>query len=108
MPPEQNSKPLPPVPQASARVRGTHQRPRRRIRDCAAKGDLGYANDSQLDRIFHRAEATPIHGFSRHPVRKMQTNAARQAAMNSAVKPRLAATGTSPRPVKLQRNPLTR
>ncbi len=38
------------------------------------------------------------HGFSRQPVRKIQVRMARQATMNTPVKPRLAATLTSPWP----------
>jgi len=38
------------------------------------------------------------YGLSLQPVRKIHTSATRQATMNSAVKARLAATLTSPRP----------
>ena len=42
--------------------------------------------------------ARGLHGFSRHPVRKIHARTARHTAMNSAVNPRLAATLTSPWP----------
>ena len=43
-------------------------------------------------------QSTGDYGLSLQPVRKIHTSATRQATMNSAVKARLSATLTSPRP----------
>ncbi len=82
------------------------QEPRRR--GCRARRPAGLI----VTRLDDGKAGDPVpaffYAFSRYPVRKIQTMAASGSAMTAAITARLAASGTSAVPKKVQRNPETR